>query len=70
MPRRKPTPPAERNKLKNIALFTQEEEQPLNPNSIALNTIKLPPSQPRRYFDPDSMNNLRASIKKEGFCNR
>ena len=66
MPRRKATPPAERNKLKNIALFTQEEEQPLNPNSIALNKIKLPPSQPRRYFHPESMNNLIASIKKEG----
>ena len=66
MPRRKTTPPPERNKLRNIALFTQEDEAQLNPHSIPLNQIKLPPSQPRRYFDPDSMNNLIASIKKEG----
>ena len=66
MPRRKTTPPPERNKLRNIALFTEEDEPQLNPNSIPLNQIKLPPSQPRRYFDPESMNTLIASIKKEG----
>ncbi|BAQ67018.1 ParB/RepB/Spo0J family partition protein [Geminocystis sp. NIES-3709] len=57
-------PSPERNKLKNISLFTDEEK--LNPSSIAIEKIKLPSSQPRRYFSPQSMETLIASVKKDG----
>lgn len=66
MPRKKSTPPPERSKLKNIALFNDEDEKQLNPNSIPLNQIKFPLSQPRRYFDSESMNHLVNSIAKDG----
>lgn len=43
----------------------QPENQPL-PNTIAISQIKLPPSQPRRYFDPQKLAELSASIKELG----
>lgn len=64
MPTKRNIPSPERNKLKNISLFTDEEK--LNPSSIAIEKIKLPSSQPRRYFSAQSMETLIASVKKDG----
>lgn len=33
-------------------LFGDEEEQSLSDSTLPLSQIILPPSQPRRYFDP------------------
>ncbi len=35
-------------------------------NQIAIEQIKLPPSQPRRYFDPQTIQSLAESIKQDG----
>ena len=43
----------------------QSEDQ-LSPNTIAISQIKLPASQPRRYFDPQKLEELSNSIKELG----
>jgi len=45
---------------------TQPSEQTNVPNTIAITQIKLPPSQPRRYFDPQKLEELSRSIKELG----
>jgi ParB family chromosome partitioning protein len=64
-PRRRTQPPAERSKLKNVALFAEEEESSV-PHTLPLDQITLPPTQPRRYFDPQAMQSLVDSVKSEG----
>ena len=64
-PRQRTQPPADRSKLKNVALFTEEEE-PTVPSTVSLDQIILPPNQPRRYFDPQAMQSLAESVKSEG----
>ena len=66
-PRKRKTPPANRTKLKNVALFGSETDAPsLVPTAISLEQIVLPASQPRRYFDPDKLEQLIQSIKEHG----
>ena len=43
----------------------QSEDQ-LSPNTIVISQIKLPASQPRRYFDPQKLEELSNSIKELG----
>ena len=43
-----------------------QPENQLSPNTIAISQIKLPTSQPRRYFDPQKLEKLSASIKEVG----
>lgn len=57
-------PPAERSKLKNVALFSAEDDAV--PSTVALDKITLPSTQPRRYFDPGAMQSLVDSVKKDG----
>lgn len=64
-PRRASRPPAERSRLKNVALFAQEEESSV-PSTVPLERITLPQTQPRRYFDPQAMQSLVESIKRDG----
>jgi ParB family chromosome partitioning protein len=64
-PRRRTQPPAERSKLKNVALFAEEEESSV-PHTIPLDQITLPLTQPRRYFDPQAMQSLVESVKSAG----
>jgi len=64
-PRQRTQPPADRSKLKNVALFSEEEE-PTVPSTVSLDQIILPPTQPRRYFDPQAMQELVESVKNEG----
>lgn len=46
--------------------FNQPENFANSPNTIAINLIKLPASQPRRYFDPQKLEELSRSIKELG----
>ncbi|NJR15235.1 MAG: ParB/RepB/Spo0J family partition protein [Calothrix sp. CSU_2_0] len=47
--------------------ISQESETTQNtPTSIAIAKIQLPPSQPRRYFDPQKLEELSHSIKELG----
>jgi len=53
--------------FKNIALFTAEDSEPINKTvTLSLAKIRLPQTQPRRYFDPSAMESLIASIQKDG----
>lgn len=65
MARRKTAPP-ERSTLKNVGLFKEETTQENSSSTLPLEKITLPSSQPRRYFAPEAMQALVASIKKEG----
>ena len=46
--------------------FNQAESPANSPNTVAINLIQLPPSQPRRYFDPKKLEELSRSIQKLG----
>ncbi|MBD2682882.1 MULTISPECIES: ParB/RepB/Spo0J family partition protein [Nostoc] len=46
--------------------FNQTESTANSPNTVAINLIKLPASQPRRYFDPQKLEELSRSIKELG----
>ena len=63
-PRRASPPPADRSKLKNVALFKDDEN--LAPNKVSLDDIILPSTQPRRYFAPQAMQSLVESVKQNG----
>ncbi|RCJ15511.1 chromosome partitioning protein ParB [Nostoc sp. ATCC 43529] len=59
------------SQLKGVAAllgesFNQTENTANSPNTVAINLIKLPPSQPRRYFDPQKLEELSRSIKELG----
>lgn len=46
--------------------FNQTQSTANAPNTVAINLIKLPASQPRRYFDPQKLEELSRSIKELG----
>jgi ParB family transcriptional regulator, chromosome partitioning protein len=57
--------------LKGVAALlgetlTQPESTANSPNTLAINLITLPASQPRRYFDPQKLEELSRSIKELG----
>lgn len=47
-------------------LFGDDEEKSLSDSTLPLSQIILPPSQPRRYFDPLKLKSLADSIKEVG----
>jgi ParB family chromosome partitioning protein len=55
---------ARRNSLKDEWKF--EPEQVSNNQSIAIDAITLPASQPRRYFDPQKLQQLTESVRQHG----
>lgn len=59
-------PPPERTRLKNVALFKEEQVANTPPVTILLSEIVLPKKQPRHYFDPKKLERLTRSIKKYG----
>ena len=63
-PRRASQPPADRSKLKNVALFKDDDK--LTSSTVQLDKIVLPATQPRRYFDPQAMQSLVESVKQNG----
>lgn len=66
MSRSKQSPPSQRLQLKNVGLFTEDEEPLTSPSTIPLDQIILPEEQPRRYFDPEAMQSLVESVQEEG----
>ncbi|MEA5504818.1 ParB/RepB/Spo0J family partition protein [Halotia wernerae UHCC 0503] len=59
------------SQLKGVAAllgesFNQPESTATSPNTIPISLIKLPPSQPRRYFDTQKLEELSRSIKELG----
>ena len=59
-------PPANRSKLKNVTLFSGEDDAVFSSQSIPLSKITLPKQQPRRYFDLQKLAGLVESIKHHG----
>ena len=57
--------PPKRN-FKNITLFTNDKPDSNKTQTLSLSKIRLPKTQPRHYFDPEAMESLIASIKKDG----
>lgn len=64
-PRRTTRPPSDRSKLKNVALFSQDELEPVS-HLVSLDKLTLPATQPRRYFDPQALASLVESVKTNG----
>lgn len=59
------------SKLKGVAALLGEsaysiENAVLSPQTVAITSIKLPSSQPRRYFDPEKLEQLVHSVKEHG----
>ncbi len=59
------------SQLKGVAAllgesFNQTQSTANSPTTVAINLIKLPPSQPRRYFDPKKLEELSRSVKELG----
>jgi ParB family chromosome partitioning protein len=50
----------------NLDVLFGEEESQTAPQTVPIDSITLPPSQPRRYFDPAKMEQLIASVKAHG----
>lgn len=48
-----------------VALFA-DVETPTSPERLRINQISFPKQQPRRYFDPEKMEQLVVSIKEHG----
>lgn len=48
-----------------VTLFG-DVESPSAPNMIVITRIRLPAQQPRRYFDPQKMEQLVLSVKEHG----
>ena len=59
------------SQLKGVAAllgesFNQTQSTANSPTTVVISLIKLPPSQPRRYFDPKKLEELSRSIKELG----
>ena len=58
MPRRK--------SLKDEWKFEDVEATPTDKQSLSIDSITLPASQPRRYFDPEKLQQLTESVRQHG----
>ncbi len=68
-PRKSTQPSSERTKLRNVALFTDKDKptvQSASPQTLPLERIVTLASQPRRYFDPEKLEQLTQSVKEHG----
>jgi ParB family transcriptional regulator, chromosome partitioning protein len=68
-PRKSTQPSSERTKLRNVALFTDKDKptaQSASPQTLPLDRIVTSASQPRRYFDPEKLEQLTQSVKEHG----
>lgn len=48
------------------AFLSKPAEDPAVTNTVSISKIRLPSNQPRRYFDPEKLQQLTASIKQHG----
>ena len=68
-PKKSTTTPKSRTQLKNVALFKDDDEptrQSTSTKTLRLKQIVISSSQPRRYFDPNKLEQLTQSIKEHG----
>jgi ParB family chromosome partitioning protein len=68
-PRKRAQPSSERTKLRNVALFKDEDEptvQSASPQTLRIEQIITSSSQPRRYFDSDKLEQLTQSLREHG----
>src|SRR6476469_7993074 len=61
MARRKPLPEYQLNNVRLLDELPAQAGQ-----SVAIDRIQLPKRQPRRYFDPDKMQQLVQSVQEHG----
>ncbi|MDK2412919.1 ParB/RepB/Spo0J family partition protein, partial [Aphanizomenon sp. 202] len=58
------------SQLKGVAALLGDSVYPTEdtttPHTISIESIKLPNSQPRRYFDPEKLEQLVISVKEHG----
>lgn len=67
MPQNKSTKPyTGMKKPANLLFGKSHEVVPANKNHIPISEIKLPDSQPRRYFDEEKLQSLAKSIQEHG----
>jgi ParB family chromosome partitioning protein len=68
MPLNKSTKPIQKMKSNVIGQYTANSANviPANKNEIPISEIKVPDSQPRRYFDPERLESLAKSIQEHG----
>jgi ParB family chromosome partitioning protein len=52
--------------LRNVTLFNDAEEAVSSTSTVLLANIIISPTQPRRYFAPETMQALVESVKKDG----
>jgi len=60
---------APKPELRNVAAILNRETAapaPVASQSVAVDKIQLPKSQPRRYFDPEKLDQLVESVKEHG----
>ncbi|CAD5911118.1 ParB/RepB/Spo0J family partition protein [Planktothrix agardhii] len=55
-----------KGKANLTVLFGDDEAESLPNSSVPFDAIQLPPTQPRRYFDPQAMQCLVESVKIDG----
>ena len=48
------------------AFLSQPVETPVATNTVSISKIRLPANQPRRYFDPDKLQQLTESVRQHG----
>lgn len=61
-----PRKTAAKPKLSNVGAILNRETSDIAPQSIDIEKIHLPDSQPRRYFDPEKLAQLIESVKEHG----
>jgi ParB family transcriptional regulator, chromosome partitioning protein len=49
-----------------LELLFGDSDTQVTPNTVAISSIQLPSQQPRRYFDPNKMEQLIQSVKEHG----
>jgi ParB family chromosome partitioning protein len=54
------------NAKANLNVLFGDDEPPTSPQIIEIDSISLPDSQPRRYFDPQKLEQLTQSVKAHG----
>jgi ParB family transcriptional regulator, chromosome partitioning protein len=54
------------NAKANLNVLFGDDEPPTSPQIIKIDSISLPDSQPRRYFDPQKLEQLTQSVKAHG----
>ena len=54
------------NAKANLSVLFGDDEPATSPQTVKIEAIVLPASQPRRYFDPQKLSQLTQSVKAHG----